>query len=194
MELHELKNTWTVLDEQLKKNENLNFKLQEVLLKKSDNSLQKLFDKNIFSAIVATLLLLICSYASIYSFIENDFLSMKVFYTIGAGIAIYALIRCFYEIKYLNKIDFSNSIKDNLMYIYKFEILNKRGRLIGLCIGLPILFSTMIYCFYEHTMHHGALVGFVAGLGLGLWLYKKIVKRNIQSIKESLEELKELKD
>ena len=165
-----------------------------MLRKKSDNSLQKLIDKNIISVIGATLIFLLCSFGLIGSFIDNDFLSYKIFYGIGVGVGVYVIIRFFYEMKYLNKIDFSNSIKENLLYINKYEIRNKRGRMIGLCFLLPICFCSMLYGIYEHTLDYGALVAFFVGLGVGLWYYKKIVKKSIQSIKESLEELEELRE
>ena len=176
------------------KNEKEFVNLKKMLHEKFDNSLNRLINNNIILAIVSTLLLLLCLWVVIFSFIENDFLSYKIFYTIGVGVCIYALIRFFYEMKYLNKIDFSNSIKENLLYINKYEIRNKRGRMIGLCFLLPICFCSMLYGIYEHTLNYGALVGFAAGLGVGLWLYKKIVKKSIQSIKESLVELEELRE
>ena len=201
MELDELKNTWTVLDEQLKKNEMLNKRIiQEMLYKKSSKSLSWLMNTEFFSVIVALLSLPLCIW--IFNYNNHFFIrtiSSKILVIIGIATCIIGLIWQSYKIlKYLIKIDFSKIIKNNIQWINKYAILIKYEKIIGYFVVIPLFSLFGILSYYELKVNFLSWIYLTAlllvAVILSYWSYKKIYDSNIQSIKKSLEELEELKD
>jgi len=201
MELDELKNTWTVLDEQLKKNEMLNKRIiQEMLYKKSSKSLSWLMNTEFFSVIVALLSLPLCIW--IFNYNNHFFIrtiSSKILVIIGIATCIIGLIWQSYKIlKYLIKIDFSKIIKNNMQWINKYAILIKYEKIIGYFVVIPLFSLFGILSYYELKVNFLSWIYLTAlllvAVILSYWSYKKIYDSNIQSIKKSLEELEELKD
>jgi len=199
MELDELKNTWLVLDEQLKKNEMLNKRIiQEMLYKKSNKSLSWLMNTEFSSIIILPLVILLC----IWQFNEPRFQQhalSKILIVAVLTICILGIIWQSYKIlKYLVKINFSKSIKDNIKYVNKYAILIKKEKIMAYFVVIPVFSLFGIFYYYELKVNFSYWIFLIIVLSLATiaayWSYKKIYDANIQSIKKSLEELNELKE
>ena len=198
MELDELKNTWTVLENQLKKNETLNQQLmREMIHKKSHKSLNRLI--NIEFVNIILWLLVIPFFIWIYQ--RPDFahlISTKILSVTTILMSILALILSFNGIKNLLKIDFPKSIKDNILYLNKYQIIVKRDKFFTYFVFTPILSLLAMYCYYEFkaklTLWIFMIVALVIAVVITYWMYKKLYDANIQDIKKSLEEMKELNE
>ena len=199
MELDELKNTWTVLEKQLKKNETLNKQLLlEMLRKKSNKSLNWLVNTDFFNIIIWLLAIPagIWIYNAKHHF-RGDFLSIKIFAVVFVVMSVVGVIGSCYGLKYLLKIDFSKSVKDNIYCITKYDTMVKQSKIVTY-----IMFFVMTllgaFCYYElhaNISHWTFLIVVVSVcVIISFWMYKKIYDPNIQSIKQNLDELKEQDD
>ena len=198
MELDELKNTWTVLDEQLKKNEMLNKRIiREMLYKKSNKSLSWLMNGDFLGATVFLVI-------PIFIWMYNDhrfanIISVKVLSIVGIVTCILGSVWSFYKIlKYLVKIDFTNIVKDNIHLVNKYAILIKYEKIISYFVVIPVIYLLGILGYYELKVSLFLwiflIIAFIFGVLITYWSYKKIYDSNILSIKKSLEELDELKE
>jgi len=196
MEFEELKNAWTVLDEQLKKNETLNKRLvQEMLCNKSNKSLNKLMNLEVLNIIILFLAIPLCIWLFNYRF--TNFLFPKILFAVAVAVSIFGIILSCYTLKkYFMKIDFANNIGDNILCLNKYNILYRKGKMINYFFIIPVFSVLGILSYYElKVSFHLWIFLFVAltiGIGLTYWAYKKIYDTSILSIKKSLEELKEL--
>jgi hypothetical protein len=198
MDLDELKNTWTILDERLKKNEMLNKQIiQEMLYKKSNKSLNWLIGFDLFSIIIILLVipLLVWLYNSPPF---NRLLFPKITFAFSIAICILGVIWYFYKLKYLMNIDFPKIIRDNIHYMNKYSIMIKQEKIINYICLIPVIYVLVILSYYELKATFSLWVflftGLIVATMISYWSYKKIYDSNIQSIKKSLEELKELKE
>lgn len=196
MELQELKNTWTVLDEQLKKNEMLNKQMiQEMLQKKSNRSLNKLLNNEFFSLTIWLLAIPLSIWGYHLPKFDN-FLFPKILFAVIFVTSILAVIWSCYQLRNLMKIDFSKGVKDNIYNVSKYIILLKKEK-IAVYFGLaPIYFILGVLCYYEIGANVSywifLIMACIFGIVLSYWIYKRIYDTNIQVIKKSLEELNEL--
>jgi len=197
MELHELKNTWMVLDEQLKKNEMLNKQIiLEMLRKKSSKSLNRLVNTD-FIGFIVLLLGIPAAIWLLYDLRFENFLFPKVLFITLIFISLIGLIFYSYKLKYLMKIDLSKDVKDNLYCLNKYNIMLKQEKLSAFIIG-PFLAILGVLCYYELKATLSLWVFLVVGITIGglvtYWMFKRIYDTSIQSIKQSLNELNELKE
>ncbi|MCL2291075.1 MAG: hypothetical protein FWC34_10330 [Bacteroidetes bacterium] len=198
MELHELKNTWTVLDEQLKKNETLNKQIiQEMLQKKSSRSLNKLINTSFINLIVWLLGIPISIWGYHLPRFEN-FLFPKILFVTIFVTAILMVIWSCYQLRNLMKIDFSKSVKDNMRSVNTYAIMLKKEK-IAIYFGFaPIYYTLGILSYYELGADFSywtfLVVAFIVGVAMTYWTYKRIYDTNIQAIKKCLDELNELNE
>lgn len=196
MELDELKTQWLELEKQLKKNETLNKQLlSEMLHKKSKKSLNRLVNSDFIGIIMS--LLTIPAGIWIYNAIHfmGNFLSVKIFAVVYITAAFIGVIWYYYKLKYLMKIDFSKSIKDNMYRVNKYDIMIKQEKMVTYYILIPVLFFLGALCYYEFHAGFSSWTFFIVTVTIltiiTFWLYKKFYDTNIQSIKQKLDELKE---
>ncbi len=198
MELEELKNVWTSVDERLKENEMLNKRMvQEMLNNKSNKSLNKLVNTEMFNIIVLLLALPLCIWLLNFRF--GNFLFPKIMFVVVIAVSIFGIVWGGYTLKkYLLKIDFSKSIKDNMYYVNKFAIYYRKSKTISYFVIIPVVSALGILSYYELKAPFHLWIFLFVCLTIGVvttfWIYKKIYDVNIQSIKKSLEELKELEE
>ena len=198
MELSELKNTWVVLEEQLKKNEMLNKQIiQEVLQKKSSKSLNRLINIDFVGLVVMLLAIPACIWLYNIPWLEN-ILSTKIFSIVMTVICILAAIWYAYKLNYMMKINISNNVKDNMYCVNKYAIMLKKEQLATYFGLLPIVALLGAFCYYELKASFSLWVFLIVALTVGIvgeyWLYKRLYDTNIQSIKKSLDEMKELEE
>ena len=199
MELDELKNTWMVLDGQLKKNEMLNKRIiQEMLYKKSNKSLSRLINSDFWGIPILLLIIPLCIWEYNYPFFKNT-LSPKILFIVCIVTCIIGtILACYKILKYLMKIDFTQSVKNNMHYVNKYAIMIKYEKIISYLVLIPVFSLLSILSYYELKVTISLWIFLTVALILAViatyWSYKKIYDSNIQSIKKSLEELEELKE
>ena len=200
MELNELKNTWTTLEKQLKKNETLNKQLLLGMLhKKSDKSLNKLVNMDFIGIIIGFLVIPAAIWLYfVRNYYYGNLLSVKILSVVLVAVAAILIIWYYFKLKHLKKIDFSKSIKENMSCVTKYAIMVKQEKMASYFILTPVLYFLGIYCYYELKADVSywtlLIVAFIVGVILAVWSYKKIYDTNIQSIKLNLGELKELEE
>ncbi len=197
MELEELKNIWTSVDERLKKQEILKESIiKEMNCRKTNKSLNTLQ----WSEFIAIPILLAVISLIVYRYGQFGGISRvwDISVLLSLIICLVLLPYILYKAYLLMKVDLSGNIKNNLVYFNKFAIIVKKERIVfwrfflPFCAILPIpmLIETKISIALWTT--YICLVFF--GVLFGYWSYKKIYNKNIQIIKKSLEELKELEE
>ena len=199
MDLNELKNAWASVDERLKGNEMLNKRIiQGMLSDKSNKSLNKLVNTEIINIIL--LLLVIPFWIWLFNFhLLGNLFSLKTLSLVGIAVSVFGIICGGYTLKkYLLKIDFSKSIKDNMHYVNKFTIYYRKGKMINYFCITPVFSLLGILVYYELEAPFYLWIFLFVILTIAIvttyWIYKKIYDVNIQSIQKSLEELKELEE
>ena len=193
MELDDLKGTWTVLEERLKKNEMLNKQImEEMLRKKSKKSLNRLINVDFLSLIGILLLIPVCIWLYNNPYIAN-FFSTKIF---SIGMIIFCLFSAIwysYKLKCVMKIDFSKQVKDNTYSVNKYTVMVKQEKLITYIL-FPILGLLCVFCYYEQKVSFllwiFLIIMFVIGIAIMYFVYKRFYDPNIQSVKDGLEEMK----
>jgi len=197
MDLHELKNTWTVLDEQLKKNEMLNKQIiQEMLQKKSNKSLNKLVNTDFINLIIWLLVIP----ASIWCYHLpkfEGFIFPKILFAVIIITSIPIIIWGGFQLRHLLNIDLSKSVKDNMSSVGRYTIMLKKEK-IAVYFGLiPIYCILGILCYVETRASFlywmFLIVACIFVVLTTYWAYKRFYDANVQVIKRSLEELDELK-
>jgi len=198
MELQELKNRWTSVDERLKKQEVLNTRIVEEMLKnKSKGALSKLINMYILCVAVAIIAIPIFV-TSIFPFSGFSFgfalMVVAIVVCLSSGIE-----SCFILRKYLMKIDFVKNIKDNMLLINKYNALAQKHKKNAYFIVYPVTFLLLALVYYEvgaFTHLVGWIVFISALLGAAVWMIwvTKFTDKNIQAVKEGLVELSELEE
>jgi hypothetical protein len=197
MELEELKNLWTSLEEKLEKQEVLKESIiKEMIYEKSNKSLSKLLNFDIFSITICLIALPFVAFLYNTSKIEVVF-GGRLFCYIMFLFLIANLIIGAIHLKYLTKIDFSKRITINSLYINKYNILIKKEKIASVFI-IVILFSFGIYLYaalHASFAYWIFLVSiYIIGIILTYYQYRNLYDKNIASIQKSLEELKELEE
>ena len=204
MELEELKNAWAALDNKLQKNEVLNERIvKEVLQSKTNKALRQLSNHEWLATIIAFLSL------PFIIFMYNTHLSEvnpKVF-LLFKYLFIYVIailpIRCFFQVRKLYtlmKIDFNKTMSKNISLIQRYNIHIKREKnysgVLFVIMAIVFLILIVIVKFPTEEIWRPIFIicTFVFGAFRSVWVYKKVYNENIQSIKNSLEELKELEE
>ena len=196
MELEELKNVWASVDERLKKQEILKECIvKEMIYTKANKSLKRLF----WSDSIGIPILLLVIPLVVYAY---DKFGGK--HIIWDSTVIFAGIFCItflpflvYRVYGLMKIDLSGDLKNNLYYISRYNIQIKWEKIIMVFVGpvLAILISLMLIEAKADVSRWTLWICLFIFMTLySYWSYNKFYNKNIQSIKKSLEELKELEE
>ncbi|HCO67766.1 MAG TPA: hypothetical protein DIT04_08455, partial [Dysgonomonas sp.] len=101
------------------------------------------------------------------------------------------------KIALLMKIDLSQEVMQNIRRANRYNILIKREKLISVFV-LPVI---AVFFFYLYLQVDAPIMAwitmtclFVVAVIFSIWSYKRIYDKNIKSILNSLQELKELED
>jgi Flp pilus assembly protein TadB len=197
MELDELKTTWIVLEKQLKKNETLNKQLlSEMLHKKSNKSLNKLVNTDFIGIIIFLAFIPYCIWLYNANHYYLYLLSVNILSVVCGTVSVIGIVWYYYKLKYLMKIDFSKSVKDNMYCANRYGIMVRREKMITYYILIPVISFLVTFCVYEFkagiSLWTLVIVAVAIGIIITFWMYKKIYDPNVQSIKQKLDELKEL--
>ncbi|MBK5719364.1 hypothetical protein JGH11_00630 [Dysgonomonas sp. Marseille-P4677] len=195
MEINELKDTWLLLDDRLKKQEIFNENIiKEMLYTKADKSLNKLINAELIGLIIVLLVIPVILHC-----INNkiDLPEYNIFLWAMIPICILLIIWQALKIYKLTRIDFFKAISNNIKHTNGYNIWIKREKMV-MILFVPILFLSITYIYAQLNLNY-TLRGLMACIGLvtiifTCWSYKKLYDKNIKSILKSLDELKELKE
>ena len=201
MEMDELKNAWALVDKRLKENEMLNKRIiQGMLSDKSSKSLNKLVNIEMFSIFMLLPVIPLCIwFLSDPRLSFENFLFPKIMFVAGIVLSIFGIVWGGYTLKkYLLKIDFSKSVKDNMRHVNKYTIYYRKGKMLNYFFIIPVVSLLCILSYYElktpFYLWIFLLVCLTTGIAITYWMYKKVYDANIQSIQKSLDEIRELKE
>ena len=196
MELDELKNVWSSIDERLKKQEILNESIvREMIDKKTNRSLKQLFLSDSIGIPLSLALIPFLVYA--YGRFGGKHTLWDLTVIVAGVFCIIYLPVLVYRVYGLMKIDLSENIKSNLYYINRYSLQIKWEKII-MKFFIPAFYILIsIVLLKVKTNIFGWVIWFSLVIFVvlyGYWSYKKIYDKNIESIKKSLEELNELKE
>ncbi|MEA4917495.1 hypothetical protein [Proteiniphilum sp.] len=196
MELDELKNIWAQLETKMNEHGLLKEKILKAIYKNRYNkSLSQLINYTFLSCILALLgiILLIYRISVIYfgPFKMTMFILAITFILCGFIIGITNL-------KLLYKIDYSKSVSHNMQLTRKYQIRIKRQSLATYISVIILVILAIIASILSSNMElwRWITIGgtIIVGIMAAIWEYKRMYKKNINSILESLDELKELEE
>jgi len=195
MELDELKNTWLSLDERLRKQEILKESIvREMMHSKADKSLNRLINMEI----VGIIILLLVMPAIVYAFDFHPHLpGYAVFMRAMIPVCIIGLLWQILKVYKLTRIDLAGAISNNIRHTNEYNIWIKRERM-SMIVFVPVIGLCVAYMYAQLNVNT-TLWAFLTCTFLALciytyWAYKKLYKKNIDSILKSLDELKELEE
>lgn len=199
MELNDIKSAWESLDNQLKKQETIKETiLRKLIQEKGSKSLRKISNYEWVSLLTIVVLCPLIPYI-LYAYNKNfSLFSNIILGLLGLYIIAFLPIQI-WKVKTIEGINYAKSIGENVMHINKFNLFLKKEKLllivmyvllITFCLSRILLdnvyFSSVRIFIFFFILAIGALVT--------IWLYKDMYKKNITSIKKSLEELEELEE
>jgi hypothetical protein len=194
MDLENLKSEWSAMNARMEKQEIIKEKMfYQMLNTKSDKSLGRLVTYDLVSLIASILFIPVL----FYLLNKNG---MELIRTVAIG-AIIFLVICviWYGIKLfvLSKIDFTKTVKNNLLYVNKYAVYVKYGKLIEyyFIIPLVVLASVIGYAKLHAPLFLWVLMSciMIVAILVSIYFYRQYSK-NISTIKQNLEELRELKE
>lgn len=195
MELDELKNTWQSLDERLQKQEVLKKNImKEMLQTKSDKALNRLLGYEILGVIILLIVIPVIIYALNF---HPDLPGYKTFMYIMLVVDVIFFFWQSYKVYELMQIDFSKSVSTNMQYTNKYNIHIKKEKLV-MRYFIPLIYVCCTYL-YARLNVNVVLWAFLVCTAIGLvlytiWSYRRLYDKNIKSILQSLDNLKELEE
>ena len=131
----------------------------------------------------------------------NDYIFPQIMIALFVSlIFIICFMRIYAYLRFLRKIDFAKNIKNNIYYAYRYEVVYRRIKMLLYFLLIPVigLYGRLIYFYNVHDMTLSYLITmfviacvFIATVSI--LLYRSVYK-NIKTLKESLEELKEFEE
>lgn len=197
MELEEMKNMWMGMDSKLKENDSLKETLiREMMHKKADSSVGKLLGYDVFNVIV--LILMIPVIISVFfKILGRVTLVFDIFVWYLIVLCVFSSIWYLYKISFLIKIDLSSGVSRNIYLINRYNILFKKEKgVLNLFFAVLVILAFLIYIQLNAPASLWILFAcvLIAVVLFTLWTYKRIYKKNINSILQSLNEIKDLEE
>ena len=199
MDMNQIKENWLLLDNRLKKTEGLNDRIiKEILMQKSNKSLNRLFNFELFGIAICLIMIPFIFYA--LSLMPPHIFHNIKYYVLGFTSLLLICISLgfqLYKINLLQHIDLFSSVVNNIKIMQRYNITIRKekiiiliGSYIVICVLTAILFT------FKQVETWRWIVLIITTIGiiplLAYWEYGKFYKSNIRSIKDSLDELKEL--
>jgi len=210
MNLENLKSEWSAMNDRMEKQEIFKEKMYcQMLNTKSDKSLSRLVAYEVVGLIFGILFIPVLVYmfnkfndAEIINKVPKVFAEQMGFLrtvTIGAIVflvltIIWMGIKLFFI---LSKINFVKPMKDNLFYVNKYAIYIKYEKLIGYYFVFPLVVAI---CIFHYAKIHASLFWWVLmscsliAMILFVLYFFRLYDKNISTIQQNLEELRELKE
>jgi len=182
------------MNDRMEKQEILKEKIfHQMLNTKSDKSLSRLVAYEVISLIASILFI-----PALFYMFNNT--GIEFVHTVITGAIVFmAICVVWYGIKVfvLSKIDFTKTLKNNLFYINKYAVYIKYEKLFGYYLLIPLI---MVVCTFYYAKMNVSLylwvliscVG-VAAILFTIYFYR-LYNKNISTIQQNLEELRELEE
>lgn len=187
MKLEDLKNGWTVLDNQA--NELLKEK-EDVLINKVINSRFASLQKRLIQRYrVTTIICLVCLLGFIFQ--NNSFLYLGAFVAYGFMIFFTIMGICngsiWWKLAHLNHLRMT--VRESLLETYRLERNKKWGFIIGLIMAIPLMTGYIFKLTEKGDTYTiaGAGTGIIVGIYVGIRIHKRI-KKEFREIREILEQ------
>lgn len=196
MELDDLKNTWTQLEIKMKEHQMFNEKIVKEMHKNRYNkSLSQLINYAFIGCIVSLVAIpiLIHRVSTIY------FGPFKtILFMLGIAVVLCAFIFSAANLRLLYKIDFSKPVNHNIALTRKYQIrIRKQNAIAYISITILIVLAIIAILLtpnMELWRWFGIAGIVIIGIVSAIWENKRMYKKNINSILESLDEIKELEE
>ena len=194
MNLENLKSEWSAMNDRMENREILEEKMYcQILNSKSDQSLSRLVAYEVVSLIFSILFIPVLLWM-----FNNTGIEFVHAVIIGA-IVILVLNAIWVGTKLftLSKIDFVKPLKNNLLNISKYAIYIKYEKLIGYYFIIPL---AALICIIHYVKIHASLFWWVLMLCsliaavLYVIYFYRLYNKNISTIQQNLEELRELEE
>ena len=196
MELEDLKNTWTALDNRLGNREILNDRIvKEIIQLKTNKALNFLNRFEFLGAILCFISLPFLVFLLGQKAIKISFWGNVMCYFALGVVCIGCIIQSC-KLWLLWKIDLNSSISKNIHFFRKYQLFIQKEKMIS-CILLPVLFVLVtleIFHIGKMPLWRWAIIisALIVGILITVWQYKTIYGAKIRAIKKNLDELKEL--
>jgi hypothetical protein len=196
MELEELKNRWSLLEKRLQSQDTLKeHVIREILLNRSEKGLGRMINYGYFGIALALGIIALFAW-------QMSVVSLGVFHTVlFSGIIILLVVCVIMEtvnLITLHKMDFSKPVNHNLRLMQKHNISLKRQLIGAYVVAVMFAFFAVIAGLMTPNMELWRWCVFIASLGIGIaggcWEYKRMYRRNMDSILRSLQELREIEE
>jgi hypothetical protein len=194
MNLENLKSEWSAMNDRMEKQEIFKQKIFcQMLNTKSDKSLGRLVAYEVIMLILTILFIPFLLY--IFNTIGMEFVRMIAV----VAIVCMAINMVWQGIKIcvLSKIDFSKTLKNNLLNINKYAVYIKYEKLIGYYFVIPLVTVACMFHYVQirASMYWWILMScmFIAAILFVIYFYR-LYGKNISTIQQNLEELQELKE
>lgn len=199
MELDDIKTAWASLDERLNKQGSIKESiLRELICSKGNKSLNRLLNYEwlglIFVVLAIPIIPFIMHIASdAFNTVSTVILLLfEVFVLFGLGAQIW-------KIRTLGKISYSEKVKDNVESLNKYNLFVKKEKILVVVVFVLLVIFFISRKYFDgfkiditHAVQYFTLIAI--GLVLCIWQYKRMYLKNIDSVRKSLDELKELED
>jgi len=198
MELDELKNTWIALDKKLEQNNSLNDRIiKEMLHTKSNKLIGRLIGYEVFGLCVLLAILPLIAYVWLNYTHVTKLMAGSIFLISIFAVILFFIVWIGIKISILIKIDLSKKVMENIRRTNQYNIFIKREKLISIFF-IPIVGIFCSYLYIQVNAPVMAWVGmsclFAVVIIFTIWSYKRMYDKNIKSILNSLEELKDLEE
>jgi len=194
MNLENLKSEWSAMNDRMEKQKIFKEKMFcQMLNTKSDKSLSRLVAYEVINLIFSILFIPVSFYMFNYTGIEF----VRTAIIVAIVILVLNAIWNGFKIFVLSKIDFSKTLKNNLLHINKYAIYIKYEKLIGYYCIIPLAIAV---CVFHYTKMHASLYWWVlmlctltAAILFVIYFYR-LYNKNISTIQQNLEELRDLEE
>ncbi|GHT68838.1 hypothetical protein AGMMS50239_34670 [Bacteroidia bacterium] len=165
MEIEDLKTIWASVDEQLKKQEVLKESLiKDMIYKKTNKSLNILLWAELPGIPVILLLLPFIVYA--YQKFGGRHIMWDSMVIFCGAVCTVMLPYLIYKAYLLTKIDLSDNIRNNLLYINRFNILIKKEKTISIFFSAPVYTILILYYYIYQFFNCIRIVSVMIGLSI----------------------------
>lgn len=193
MELEEMRNAWLALGEKLDQKEKISALLiRDMYQTKVKKSLNVLLGYEILSVVVCFLVLPFIGWLLVKT--PDRLFFYTIFY--WGVYSLLAAIWCSMKVTLLIKIDEVGVIKDNIKYINTYAVWIHKERfyytVFGIIGVIPMSIIYMLHAGLWQWIFMGAV--FIVAILLTIWSYKRVYYKNIRTIQQNLNELKDLED
>jgi len=194
MNLENLKSEWSAMNDRMERQEIFKEKFFcQMLNAKSDKSLSRLIKYEVINVIACLLLIPVCLY-----FMCKEGFEMTRPVMIGSIVFLGMCVFWYsFKVLVLSKIDFTKTLKDNLLVINKYSIYIKYEKNFMYYILMPVAF---VVCTIYYSILHTPLFVWLSlsciGISLTIFTYYvyRLYNKNVSTIQHNLEELRDLEE